>query len=407
MKKILNPIILLTICCSIMITSGCASDTQSSSAPVSDPDAGYEFAPIAEIRENFSQITNELREDEFVNLNFSNAEFSFPEIDSISELRLELFSGKSAREIYDFFCESLETLMPGKYSDEVKEYEIRFADGKRPEGSTGYYDFPTIKEYKLTDNPFPMFITEDCFMDMNWGVLRWFDNADLMRWCGEEGTPDMKTMFSDNTVFKYYVTDMDCTDKYELIDGEISIKDAAEFANNYLETMNFSPYDLSAKNKVVAVNVFDIGNGKYGYNFLTTPEYKNVLFDYAEMRGGGIGISRVDNDYDDRWLGELPGHVDMIKTDKVYHFISPAYNRSIEEAETYTSVITLENAAEIVSEFYSEHMSFYVERVQVVYLPVLNTAEPCWKFLMSCRGELYHTFVNMHTGEVHVYIQEP
>ena len=148
----------------------------------------------------------------------------------------------------------------------------------------------------------------------------------------------------------------------------------------------------------------NIGDGKYGYNFITTPEYNNILFDYSDMRGG-IGIRLVVNDYDKRQYDNMPGQIDMIETDKVYHFISPAYTRPIEEAEMHTSVITLENAAKIVSEFYSQHMSFFVTRVQVVYLPCGVVAEPCWKFIMSYNGEQYHTFVNMHTGEVHVYIQ--
>ena len=95
-----------------------------------------DFAPVSEIRENFSQITEELQEIEFDNLDFSKAEFSFPEIDSVSDLSLGFFTGKSAQEIYNFFCSSLDTLMPEKFSDEVKEYEIRFSDAGRPEGSS-------------------------------------------------------------------------------------------------------------------------------------------------------------------------------------------------------------------------------------------------------------------------------
>ena len=94
-----------------------------------------------------------------------------------------------------------------------------------------------------------------------------------------------------------------------------------------------------------------------------------------------------------------------IESDKIYHFVMPAYNQSIEETETYNSIITLESAAKTVNKFFSGTMNFNVKRVEAVYLPYLNTAEPCWKFLMSCDGLLYNTFVNMQTGEVYVYIQ--
>ena len=389
MKKILRAIILLTICCSVIIISGCGSETN------------LDYKPVSEIRENFSRSVEELKSREFDNLDFSNAEFfDFPEIDSISLLALTPFEGKSAQELYDFFSVSVDALAPGKFSDEQKLNEIRFYDGKNPDGTR-----PTIKEYTPTDNPYPFIETEDCFMDMPNGVLRWFDNGDLMRWCGEEGEPVMKVMISKTRQRKEIITDMNSTDKYELTDGEISVKDATEFVNNYLETMNFSPYELSARCKAVSLNVVDIGGGKYGYNFMIAPEYKNVFFDYYKS-SGGMGAVTIENDYDDRNYDSMPGQIDMIETDKIYHFICPVYDRSIEEAETYTSIITLECAAEIVNKFYSESMDFTVDRVQAVYLPCGSNAEPCWKFIMKNFGSSYNTLVNMHTGEVHVYIQE-
>lgn len=388
MKKVFRIFALLTICCSVIILSGCGSDEV------------LDYAPVSEVRENFSRSVEELKACEFDNLDFSNADFSFPAIDSISELSFSYYSGKSAQEIYDFFSSSIDTLVPGKFSDEQKLNEIRFYDGKNPDGT-----YQTIKEYTLTDNPYPSFETNDCFIDMQFGVLRWFDNADLMRWCGEEGKPIMRTMISDKRYAKDFITDMNCTNKYELTDGEMSIKDAAEFVNNFLQTMNFSPYELSARKKAVSVNIVNIGEGKYGYNFIITPEYKKVLFDYPEMNGSS-GVRLVQNDYDNRKYDVMPGQIDMIETDKIYHFILPAFNLSIKETKTYDSIITLERAAKTVSKFYSGTMSFYVKRVQAVYLPYGDTAEPCWKFLMNCGGSLYNTFVNMHTGEVYVYIQE-
>ncbi len=407
MKKILRAIILLTICCSVMIMPGCGSGTGSDSDSVSE--SGFDYKPIPEIRENFSQTVENLRTAEFDNLDFSNADFfDFPEIDSISLLALTSFEGKTVQELHDFFCMSLDTLVPGKIFDEQKMNEI-VLNGERVNG-----ELPNIKEFKpkpgLYSDPFLMLETEECFMDMFNGVLRWFDNGDLMRWCGEEGKPATEVMIDKTRPRKEIITDMKSTDKYELTDGEISVKDAAEFVNNYLETMNFSPYELSARCKAVSLNVVDIGRGKYGYNFIITPEYKNVCFDYYKS-AGGMGVVTIENDYDNRDYDSMPGQIDMIETDKIYHFIYPAYDMAIEEAETYTSIITLEDAAKIVSEFYSKAMDLDVDRVQVVYLPCVVKdsrfcGEPCWKFILNSFSYSYNTLVNMHTGEVHVYVQE-
>ena len=365
----------------------------------------YEFQNISEIRDNFSRLSDELRQMEFSNLDFSKADFSFPPIDSISELTLAPFSGKNEKEIYDFFCENIDTLMPHVYSDEQKMYEVRFADGER-NGETGtFYDFPSINEYKLTDNPWPNILTDECFIDMQRGVMRWFDNGALMRYCGETEQPAMKMMIAENRRAEMFITDMSCTDKYELINGELSVKDAADFVNNYCKTMHLSLYEQSAVKKAVAVNVVNIGGGKYGYNFIVAPEYKNVLFDYAEMEKTN-GIRTVKNDYDSRIYDVLPGQIDMIEQGKIHHFVSPAYPFSIEENAVYTSVISMKSAAEIISDFFSQSIKFTVKRVQAVYLPYGNTASPCWKFLLKTGNDYYHTFVNMQTEEVYVYIQE-
>lgn len=407
MKLIMRKVILLIICGLMVLISGCNSTVESDFVSCSDiligsePNADYIFEPISKIAENFPQITEELRTSNFENLNFSKSEFSFPEIDSIAELSTDIFAVNGAQEIYDFFSESIDNLMPGKFSEEQKRSGIRFYDVDQPENEPAD-SFPTIDDYKLTEYPWPFFQTDECFVDMRFGTLRWFDNGDLKRLKGEGGSPVMESMsqYGNSVAF---ITDMNCTDEYELQNGKISIKAAAEFVNNFLATKSFSLDETVARSKVVAVSVVDIGGGKYGYNFIITPEYKNVPFDHYEMRGGA-GVRLVANDYDKRSYGVMPGQIGMIETDKIYQFIDPAYPHCLTENEVLTSIITPQNAAEIVSEFYSGHMTFFVTSISAVYLPS-NTIEPCWKFIMSCNGEQYHTFVNMHTGEVHVYIQ--
>ena len=414
MKKGFKKIISLILCCSILIISGCASDPRSSSAPVSDsdtgsefpnvsesePDAGFELVPISEIRENFSQSIEEIRMREFVNLDFSKAEFSFPEIDSISKLSIGEQKGLSPRELYDFYCERLEYLLPGVYSDEEKLNLMKFVNGPL---------YLTIDEYELKDNdetPIVLFEDNRCFMQGLDSSVEWFISDDLSRWLGKKGIHLLASL-GDDLFYKEeihaveYVTDLNSEDKYELINGELSIKDAAEFVNNFLETTVFSPYKQDAKTKLLAVDVVDIGEGKYGYGFMTVYEYKNVLLDYPEKNG----VKRrqgVPNDYDKKHHSYSTGDISMIQTDKVFHFVIPVLGRSIEEVETYTSAITLQEAANIISEFYSDYMDFSVTRVEVVYM---DGEIPCWKFVMRCSGNVYNTFVDMQTGEVHLYIQ--
>ena len=175
MKKILQTIILLVLCGSVVTLSGCDFETGSDYEPGFSSDTGVssdadlssdtsvnsgsdtelKFAPVTEIRENFSQTAEALREREFDNLDFSKTEFEFPEVDSVTELSIEPYLSKDAQEIYDFFSASIDTLMPGKYSEEQKRNTIRFydyyeADPENPENIPPLPEsFPTIEDYKL------------------------------------------------------------------------------------------------------------------------------------------------------------------------------------------------------------------------------------------------------------------
>lgn len=66
----------------------------------------------------------------------------------------------------------------------------------------------------------------------------------------------------------------------------------------------------------------------------------------------------------------------------------------------------------MISEFLSGAMDLYVQNVSMVWLPEKTENEitdlathPCWKFKLIHSGETYHTFVNMITGEIYLYVQ--
>lgn len=403
--------IFLTSCESSDIPAGTAADK----------------AEISEIRSGFSGSVERLQNKSYDNLAFANTEFSFPnELDSVCELTLSPLKGKSVDEIYEFFCGAVDILTDNKYTDEEKKYEIRFVDAKDDTDGTQLanddekpypYNCPDIDEYKNgfeTDYPWPTMENNDYSIDMMFGVLRSFDDGALMEYDGK--TDALRQMYfmigaaGHNVVF--YTEDLTCTDKYKLIDGEISIADAAAFAQDYLDSLNLTPYEGNIpKPQIVAVNVVDIGKGCFGYNFVVAYSYKGAYLNCSDRKGNDMGTVLVENDYDKRSYSDSTGSMDMIRTNEIHRFFDIAYGVYITDGEPHTSIITLEAAADTVSEFFSGHMSFSVESVSMVWLPVKNSDEmarqayPCWKFKMNSNKEIYHTFVNMITGEVYLYIQ--
>lgn len=384
-----------------------------------DPDSSYgESAFVrgtfSEIRESFEKDVENIKNKEYDNLNFDKAEFSPPpQIDSISELKLVKLAGKSPDELYDFFCKAVDTLTDNKYTDEEKRYEIRFADGKHDESKPYPYTWPDIDEYKngwKTADPWLVIDDTNYFIWLGGGVIHKFNNGDLADYDGVErvdGLLEGYTILTHQHVF--YTEDLTCTDTYRLVDGEISIADAVKFAQNYIDEFDYTPYDDAnlPKPVIYAVNVFDIGGGYYGYDFMTTYEYNGVWFDRYEAKKGERGWHGSMTDYDNRSYGSWMGFADMIKTDEIHTFGGIWFGYDVVEAEPTTEIITVGSAADAVSEFFSGYMNFTVTEVSLTWLHTDNAQEayPCWKFKMYANGEIYHTFVDVITGEIHLYVQ--
>lgn len=250
---------------------------------------------------------------------------------------------------------------------------------------------------------------------MIYGVLRGFDNGALMRYDKVDREHcSMYFMISGNDKHytELYTSDLTCGDKYPLLNGEISIADAARFAQDYLDNTKFTPYEKNIpKSRIISANVVNIGGGKYGYDFITAYEYKGVFFDYPDRNGVDLGVVTVETDYDKNSYSHYGGHIDMIETDNISHFLSVVPCIEITDGTPQTTVITPEAAAASLSEFLSGSMDFSVSQVSMAWLPLSGDEEkelpvyPCWKIKMNSNGDTYHTFVNMLSGEIYLYIQ--
>ncbi len=416
-KKI-SSIISASLCTAVLLT-GCGNSS-----------VKIRTGEISRICEGFTENVEKLRDKEYDNLSFKDTVFIEPKADYVCELTMTPLKGKSTDKIYAFFSEAVDVLTDKKYTDEEKKREIRFIDGMvyktdeeqepDPDSSLPYpYNCPDIDKYKTgfeTDYPWPTIDNGEYFIDMMYGELRGFDNGALMRYDNDKSSlMSIYFMIKSNSKHKavFYTEDLTCTDTYRLINGEISIADAAKFAQNYLDNLKITPYDTAVpKPRIAAVNVVDIGGGNYGYSFVTTLEYNGTSFDYRSMEGTDAGAVLRETDYDKRSYDSSTGVVDMIETDKIHHFLNITKGYGITEGEKQTEVITLETAADLVSDFLSGTMKMGVQNVSMVWLQTRTenefkeeTAYPCWKFRLKTGGEIYHTFVDMLTGKIYLYVQ--
>lgn len=412
---------LLAIIFSLTLLSGCGGTPESTSESGDTEAKITERAELSVISESFEESCGNLRGSTYDNLNFRNTVFKAPQADHACTLTMTPLSGESPDEIYEFFSNAADFLTDGKYTGEEKKNEIRFVDGNYSvENGLAYpYNHPGIDDYKNgleTEYPWVTIDNEDYFIDMMFGVLRGYDSGALIDYDNSgHHRRSMYFMLNNNPSHRAvsYTEDLTCTDVYRLTDGEISIAQAAEFAQNYLDSLDITPYEGDIPTpKIVAVNVVDIGGGCYGFNFVTTVEYGGVLFDYRNTKGNDLGVTLIETDYDKQGYNSAAGSIDMIATNKIHHFLGIGRGYEITESEPQTSVITPEYAARIISEFFSGTMNFAVNEVSMVWLQTkteneaaVETAYPCWKFKMNTGREIYHAFVNMLTGEIYLYVQ--
>lgn len=172
-------------------------------------------------------------------------------------------------------------------------------------------------------------------------------------------TTKVDEQFSPGSYFKFVKDcDPDSEEKVKLLDGEISVKDAVAFYENYINNI---PYYYGDPNCTVSVNLVEI----YSVNkdldclfFITSPEYDSIPFGGVESYATGE-IKQRNN------LHMGLGH--MISTNDVDGFYGAFKCEPVTEETQYKEHVSLERALEIISEEMTQHIDFKVESIRFVY----------------------------------------
>lgn len=395
--------------------SGCENNSSKKNSEILT-----ELTDISKVGESFDDEIEKLKESEFDNISFADLNvYSFPEIDAVYSLNVVQNSNGTADELYKFMCEKIDELMPDKYTDEQKLNEICFVD-------CGYFDenarqFPNYRQYKEngleTETPWLLFDVKENYFDVVNDGLRVYNSGAAVK----RGDNDRKTLDYYYLTGKYdvvlYTEDMGQEKSFELQGGELSIDQAREFADNYLENERLFLYDRGINFCTDGVKVLDMKNGKYGYVFSIVGKYKGMKFSGADARNSETGITFVTNSTNE--IGR-PGTFCVTEKGKVDYFDLVMIYDAVEE-ETYTSIVPLNKAAELASESLTPGISFSAERITAVYKEFSNKpsngysdpqeysdrsifARPCWRFTLrpttGNTDRLYFVFVDMITGKV-------
>lgn len=193
--------------------------------------------------------------------------------------------------------------------------------------------------------------------------------------------------------------------EWELVGGQVSVKEAARMAEDYFNNNKFYPCEEGITSSVRYVRVYPLKD-RYVYYFLMNRVYKGIPF-----AGGECGIREYEYGFD---IDEDTKGVYVINGDTVSAFIGETESQGIETvSKEYTSIISLEDAAGMVDKKLSAQLEIEVDKVEFVYLPVslhdddaLTTyVYPCWSFdgEVNTNNKKIKIYVDVLTGYVLYY----
>ena len=158
-----------------------------------------------------------------------------------------------------------------------------------------------------------------------------------------------------------YVTSYspDSNVKYRLLDGEMSICDAVDFFEQYVNNMPM-PYGSNVRTVVTGVDVYQVTKDVYGYQMLTTKEYEGVCFDRTRE-----GQEQGYQDYDD--YSPLMGSGFMLECGDVDILHSWYQKEPVKKAKEYDRILSGTDAVKMLSSQLTDNVKFTFQSLELVY----------------------------------------
>lgn len=373
-----------------------------------------EKASVTVVADTFKEQIEALKAEKFDNISFDNLKtYSFPDVSKITTYKVkeyEFGNGLSSEQFFENFVTYCNYLEPGKHTrEELAEKTIimgKFGD------SDSNYNYNQFKELNqsgdLRIDYIELEIPNLYFAYFGHGPYWYIDDKLLNLYKSDAENPPRSPMsvslIDDSHPIVFYTEDMSCTDTYHLIDGDISIADAAKKANELMANMAEQCDDDMTERIVCAVKVVDIGDGCFAYDFTTTPVVNGIKYAYADSRSDAGSFSFSEEGGDHAGSGDSAV---MIESGKLHSFINAGGWKEKTPIDDYESIVTLKAAAENAVKMLSGEMKFKAKSVTLVYDLKGGSDElvPSWRFVLENslnQKEYYHVYVNAITGEARV-----
>lgn len=434
---------LLAIFCAAALTtlSGCSKndtlqfggDTPQSvefNAPSTPPEIleDLELQKISELRGDIDRQVENIKNAGYKNLRvLDNFTVKLPDSDVLYEL--ELTHPEFAwHDYYDKFDCIFDRDFGDIYSPEDKARLYLAAAEEDDHYAEDYAKIPLAERHEKFESGELNFSwlyvrTNKVYMEMypsGNGIFRLYRDGVIKR--AEPDQEPTEVLFTDADRYFKIVKDsldVDSDEKYALLDKEMSVREAAEEVKRLVREHEYS-WGGGLDPDVHQVRVIDIGEGKYGLEFMMAPSYMGVLLDVYDVYNYSSGYGIPGGDRENHYYDRGQAQAFMMESGKIETFLYGDSAFDVTELAEHDSVITLDKAVEIASEKFGEGMKLYLGRAELIYSAryFINGyteegdlrwgSNPVWK--LKCSNSVdalkYIVYVNAVTGEFEFYVTE-
>lgn len=361
---------------------------------------------VSEYRGCYEAETDEVRKKEYQNLHFETCEFAeFPDVEQLDAM-VGVSRDFSPQEAFEMIEDWLESV--GK-QDGVGGLKTQIrTTALEPDDND---DWPLLYEHmtELESGAGAYIDGKGYHLQTLTGGFYSMSNGTISEYLGNgyEAIDDALGDSSNDVVETGTLSELG-DKKYELISGELSVKEGAEMTEEYfMSGTPFAPQE-GITIDVFAVNIFKLKD-VYGYDYRVRRKYHSVPFASSDLgRFSPSGNCFVEGDrknayvVDDSGVSAFSGYND---SEKLISLV------------TEDKMAGLEKSVEILSENLASMLNVQVDTVGLVYAPVTSELSenpqermiyPCWEFagVNRVKNEGIRIYMDVFTGDVYYYTFE-
>ena len=416
-------------------SGGNTSDDSSDLNVISDNSSDkLNTEPLKSVTENLRHNFDELKSDPHVNIDWNGAAIGYP-VQGISECyAIKKIGGYELHPDKTMTAEEQLAQFESYCKSYLGEYNTDFAcfDTKNRELSDDVYtidgidgetftDFPKIEEYRdkiINGSIQPtwyLYVDHERQIYLWWNAEtmiypHWYNKGTALRLLDEYYKASSAIPTDLGEPVAVYLNDgSHSNESYHLLDGDVTVGDALDwFSGNYPQSLGVIADEDVNKLAVRQINVYLITEDTYAFVFLFTPALNGIPLDYEGER-----IIRVSQGEEPFNSVTYAGQALMIKSNEIDWAVGIAPQAYMEQGDPITEIISLQEAADIMSKSVSEKIQYKAKTEELILTANSNTENPdpvlvpTWKFtlLNDNDGFLYDFYIGAVSGILDGYVR--